>query len=261
VTVRARLSIIYPDDIRTVYGLITSKAPLVLQFGSYSPSMTQDCLDMTLQWHEAGASKCMQVEFLKAEGNLVSFKAVKDLRGKADCAHRVEYKGSFDIKKITADEYSSYARRAERLNSANKNSIVNKIQSIIPNESISNQHLFKFLIEMDAKLDKLVYLAESESRVNDLTTTKALYISSEGCGFFTGDAIKIGDLFFIEARAFDTGGKLRFAGVGKISGGRKTKLGILADLEFTDMEEAVKENIIRYVFEKDRELLKEARDK
>ncbi len=259
--VRARLSIVYPDDIRTVYGQLASKAPLVLQLASYSPAMTDESLEMTLQWHEAGSSKCVQAELVKAEGNLLTFRAVKDLRGKAECAHRVEYKGSFDIKKITAEEYSSYARRAERLNLSNKNSIVNKIQSVIPNETISNQHLFRFLIEMDAKLDRLVYLAEADSREQDLQTVKALYISSEGCGFFTDGSLKAGELIFLEARSFDTGGRLRFAAVGKVAGGRKTKLGILADLEFTDMEEAVKENIIRYVFEKDRELLKEARDK
>lgn len=259
--VRARLSIIYPDDIRTVYGQLTSKAPLVLQLASYSPAMMSDSLEMTLQWHEAGASKCVQVEFTKAEGTQIFLKVVKDLRGKAECAHRVEYKGFFDIKKISADEYSSYARTAERNNASNKNSMVNKIQSIIPNESISNQHLFRFLIEMDSKLEKLVYLAEAENKETDLQTVKALYISSEGCGFFTDGTLKMGELIFLEARSFDTGGRLRFSAVGKVAGGRKTKLGILADLEFTDMEEAVKENIIRYVFEKDRELLKEARDK
>ncbi|MCD8567920.1 MAG: PilZ domain-containing protein, partial [Geovibrio sp.] len=115
--------------------------------------------------------------------------------------------------------------------------------------------------EMDSKLEKLVYLAESENKETDLQTVKALYISSEGCGFFTDGTLKMGELIFLEARSFDTGGRLRFSAVGKVAGGRKTKLGILADLEFSDMEEAVKENIIRYVFEKDRELLKEARDK
>ncbi|QAR34335.1 hypothetical protein EP073_13250 [Geovibrio thiophilus] len=259
--VRARLSIIYPDDIRTVYGQIASKAPLVLQLASYSPALVADCLEMTLQWHEAGSSKCVQVEFLKAEGAQLFLKVVKDLRGRAECAHRVEYKGFFDIKRITADEYASCARNAERNNAANKNSIVNKIQSVIPNETVSNQHLFRLLMEMDSKLERLVYLAETDGIEKDFQTVKALYISSEGCGFFTDESLKIGELFFLEARSFDTGGRLRFSAVGKVAGGRKTKLGILADLEFSDMEEAVKENIIRYVFEKDRELLKEARDK
>jgi hypothetical protein len=258
--IRARLTVIYSDDIRTVYGQIISKAPLVLQINSYSTSMTDDALEMMLQWHEAGAAKCVQAEFVKAEGNNLHLKVLKDLRGKSECVHKVEYKGSFEVKKITADEYNSYARKAERINSSTKNNTVNKLITAIPNETVSNQHLFRFLVELDSKLEKLIYLAESERNPNGLETKKALYLSSEGCGFFTDNDVKMGDLFFIEARTFDTGGRLRFAVTGKVIGGRRTKLGVLVDFEFGEMEEAVRENIIRYVFEKDRELLKEARE-
>lgn len=258
--IRARLTVVYSDDIRTVYGQLISKAPLVLQINSYSPSMTEDSLEMMVQWHEAGSGKCVQAEFVKADGINVHLKVVKDLRGKSECVHKVEYKGSFEVKKISADEYPSFSRKAERLNASNKNNAVNKIIAAIPNETASNQNLFRFLIEVDAKLERLIYLAESDRNPDGLETKKALYLSSEGCGFFTDEDVKIGDLFFIETRTFDTGGRLRFALTGKVVGGRRTKLGVLVDFEFGEMEEAVRENIIRYVFEKDRELLKEARD-
>ncbi|MCD8492535.1 MAG: hypothetical protein LRY51_11910, partial [Geovibrio sp.] len=53
--------------------------------------------------------------------------------------------------------------------------------------------------EMDSKLEKLVYLAEAENKETDLQTVKALYISSEGCGFFTDGTLKMGELIFLEA--------------------------------------------------------------
>jgi hypothetical protein len=259
--IRARLSITYADDIRTLYGQIISRNPMTMQINSFSPSMVFDALEIMLQWHEENSPKCVLAEITKTEGSRIQIKIIKDLRGRAECEHRVEYKGYFDIKRIPADEYPVYMRKAERLNAANKNSIVNKIQSMLPNETISNQHMFRFLIEMDAKLDRLLSLADRNTDEEGLETVKALYISSGGCGFFSKEQMKAGEALFMGARSFDTGGKLRFSAVGKVSSVKQTKLGTIADVVFEDMEEAVRENIIRYVFEKDRELLQEAREK
>lgn len=259
--IRARLTVTYSDDIRTAYGQLISKSPLIFKMNAFMPSFLEDAEEMTIQWHEAGASKCYLVEMVSINKNDINLKAIKEFYGKHESAHKVEYKGFFDIKKIKPEEYASYARLAERSNSSEKNSVVSKIQSSIPSETATNQQLFRFLLELDSKIDKLIYLSESKAREEGFQTVKALYISSEGCGFFSAENIKIGEQFFIEVRSFDTGGKLKFSSACRVRNVRKTKLGYHVDLEFTDLPEAVKENIIRYVFEKDRELLKEASDK
>jgi hypothetical protein len=258
---KARLNIIYPDDIKTVYCQLLSKSPLRLNINEFSETMTADALEMMLQWHEGNSARCVQVEYLHMNGEDAVFRILKDMKGNPSCSHRVEYKGSFDIRKISKEEYPACVREAARQNTVFKSSVVSRIHAMLPSETNSNQHMFRLLLEMDSKLDRLLYLAEDKRNKGELTTVNALYLSGDGCGFFSEERVEEGDNFYLEARSFDTSGKLRFVSVGRVVRTRKTDKGVLADFVFEELEEAIKENIIRYVFEKDRELLKGAKEK
>ncbi|WP_022851745.1 PilZ domain-containing protein [Limisalsivibrio acetivorans] len=253
---RARLTLTYPDDIKTAHGQLVSKAPPELKLQSVSENMLKEADEISMQWHENGRNRSVLLNFVSIQDGTARFKAAGEAPSYPSQSHRVEYKGIFDIKVLSSSEIPEYRRLAERENAKHKTSIVNKIKNIIPNESVSNQHLFRMLLEMDSKLDEILFHVAEQEMSPETRPVKALYLSGEGIGLFTEDEIKKGESLYVRSRPSGTGGKLRFSTIAEVARSRSTEKGYLLDALFIDFDEAVRENVIKFIFEKDRELIK-----
>ena len=254
-----KVSIIYDDDIKTFYGQITSEKPLTLKIPGLTSELVEGALNCTLEWHSSGSFNKVSAKFSHQTANgLTVFDEVKKISGaKPPEYHIVEYKEPLIVKRIPKDEIPEYRRMSERINNTHRQNLTHKIKTILPNESIPTQYMFKMLMQIDAKMDMILDAVTEHEVTEGSVRTRGLFISGGAVGFFTDEVFAKGETIFLETAKGSSG--LKFAGVAEIRSAVRTQKGYIVESVFTEIPEYARESIIKMVFERDRELLKGAK--
>jgi c-di-GMP-binding flagellar brake protein YcgR len=142
-----------------------------------------------------------------------------------------------------------------------KTSVASKIKQIIPHETTSNQHILRFLLEIDNKLDNILEIISDSKEDDNYLVVDAIDISGGGLCFFTTEKFEKGELLYLDVELDDTTNKVEFVSVGKILNIIKTNKGFIYSLEFQNLDPDFSENIIKYVFEKERIMIQELKNK
>ncbi len=126
-----------------------------------------------------------------------------------------------------------------------------------PHES-GNQPLVEYLKKLDMKLDLLIHmLAIQQEGFHDLPC-RAVNISGGGIGFPTGEELTVGDVLEIKMLLSHPHPVAVYV-YGKVAKCMRTGEGFYAGARFVWMDETVRDEIVRFVFERERELLREKR--
>jgi len=250
--IRARLSVFYQDDIKTYYGQIFSYDPIVIKIPYFSAETVDQTIEIRLEWHDDDSLVKSIVEYVRQEGELITFKVLKQQKSEPREYHVVEYKGLLEIKTVTDREVAKYKLLSDKVNNSIKSSLAGKIKNIAGNEGTTNQLMFKMLLQIDSKLDEMLKIVRSDSDEPDLISVSSMYLSGGGFGFFGREKYEKGQYIYVKSDI----GDLKFAAVASVSGSMKTDAGFLYSTEFVYISNYARESVIKFIFEKDRELLK-----
>ncbi|MCX8083397.1 MAG: PilZ domain-containing protein [Calditerrivibrio sp.] len=257
-----KVKIIFDDNVIRTYGNMISKDPLKVNLKLPTNLPFNEAILTQINLFEAGQNKVYEVKPLKYNGTTMEFTIIKELPAKSDRSHyRIDYRGYFRLKKIT-DNTAEYYEKVKVINDGIKNSLSYKIKSVISKEIPQMQYVLWYLFELDNKIDEILeILKEQKDIYADFQKVKTIDISGGGFSFFSPDkSFQVGELLFIDGIIDDGSSKIKFASISRIVSRHETKKGIICGTVFEEIDNEIRENIVRYVFDKDREMLKEAKN-
>ncbi|MGB9731433.1 MULTISPECIES: PilZ domain-containing protein [Calditerrivibrio] len=257
-----KLKIIFDDNVVRAYGDMISKDPLKLNVRLPSSLPFHEAITTQINFFEAGQNKIYEVKPLRYTGNTLELMVIKELPAKSDRSHyRIGYNGYFKIKKITGDP-TSYYQEVKNINEGIKNSLSYKIKSVISKEIPQMQYVLWYLFELDNKIDEILEILKEEKKLNaDYMKVKTIDISGGGFSFFSESKdFNVDDIFFVDGLIDDGSIKIKFASISRVVSRHETKKGVICGTVFEEIDNDIRENIVKYVFDKDREMLKEAKN-
>jgi len=253
------LKIYQDDDVRTVYAVFVDNK----NFGIRSNGLTEELLTNSLRihalWYEGDVLIGADVEFIRRDKDTYYFKIISEIeKGLKREHYRIDYKGKYRIKLIDIDSLNDFKRLVDRKSVQAKSTMANKIKNIIQKETTSMQYILRFLLEIDNKLDLIIEQLSSREIDLEFLEVDAVDISGGGIGFFSSEAIDKNLYLYIEGDIRESLNRVKFFAVGKIVSEFKTSKGYIYGVEFIYIDNELREDIIRYVFERDRELIKKS---
>jgi hypothetical protein len=257
-----RLKIIFDDNVVRTYGNLISREPLKVQVRLPNNLPFKDAVIAQITLFDVGQIRTYEVKPLKYDGNILDLDIVKELPPKSDRAHyRVDYRGYFRIKRIQGDP-TDYYQNVKKINDAIKSSLSHRIRSVVAKEIPQIQYVLWYLFEMDNKIDQILELLRNEKDMYaDYTSIKVVDVSGGGFSFFSEDkSFKVGELLFVDGIIDDGAYKIKFASISKIVSRHETKKGVICGTVFEEIDNEIREDLIKYVFDKDRDMLKEVRN-
>lgn len=250
------------NDINTLLGIVESTDPYKLRLHTLERSLLKDAIRIQLQWNENHQISEVDVVCEGVEEGVYLFKKVSSVRnGLERDFYRIDFKGGYRVKPINDENRTDISRLLTKNTGLIKSSLANKIKQVIPHESSSNQHILRFLLEIDTKLNLVLEnLADHKEDVS-YTDVTAIDISGGGLCFFSTEEYQDSSRVYVEGLLDDTTNKVEFVSVGKILNVLKTDVGFIYSLEFENLDTEFSDSIIKYVFEKERVMIQDLKNK
>ncbi len=256
-----KLIISYPDDRSSYYGILLSREPFVVQTKYSGYSIFNDSIDCVVHFHEEGTLKAAKAEVVEDKEGVISLNITQEKSTEIERQHyRVNFKGNYMIRVIENKEMPLFVRRVTQNNAVYKSSISNKVKNIIKKETSDMQNVLKFLLEIDNKLEEMLTFLRSEEDTSDLFSVKAVDVSGGGLSFFSKETYPEETLFYIMGAIRESFYKVDFAAIGKIVSKENTPEGFIYGVHFVTIDEDIREDIIKFVFEREREMIKEVKE-
>lgn len=255
--IKCKLRVAYDEDIRSFYGSIVELSENTIVLNISSKDFSENFVKLWVSFHKDGVLNVYEAsETGILSGNLI-LKGLKKINAESEREyHRIDFKGIFSIKKINDQEIGSYRRIVDVNNTKTKSSLYSKIKSLMQTESLQNQVLFKFLMEINNKLDDVLTIIKKETSSDSLTNVYAVDLGGGGLSFFSREQFAIEDKLYLEGSIEESYHKIFISSISKIVNIIKTKKGFFYGVIFDYLEKDIKEDIIKYIFEKDRENIK-----
>jgi len=130
-------------------------------------------------------------------------------------------------------------------------------ETALPLET-GSQPVVEYLNKLDMKLDLLIHMLAIQQEGFHNLPCRAVNISGGGIGFPTGEELPVGAVLEIKMLLSHPHPVAVYV-YGKVAKCMKTGEGFYAGVKFICMDEAVRDGIIRFVFEREREILREKR--
>lgn len=125
-------------------------------------------------------------------------------------------------------------------------------------QAVADPLLSEWLKHIDAKMDAIIRLIDVQTPNMPNMTLKAEDISGGGVSFISPDKFSLGDV--LEVKMLYPASTPQFLYLhGEVVQSQERSDGYFTALRFVSMDDSVKDKIVRLVFEKEREILREKR--
>lgn len=254
---RAAVSFTFFDDIKTVYGLIKGDEPLAILFSPSAlsfPSQPESVVVSVI-----GGEK-FYAEIINIDGNLAHFEKKAHILKDAGGGLSVDYKSEFTAAIVTDGNRSLYLSYCNQINSSSRNKLSAKLGEMLKREDSENVEIFAFLFDMNSKLDEILSILKPPFAVDGGFAIRCMSLSGVGFTFFSAGALDGVKTLFIRALLSDAGGRFYFGALCDIELIKENNDGSgLYSCKYLNLDEDIKDAIVRFLFSREREILKEAR--
>jgi hypothetical protein len=256
-----KLIVYYFGEMKIFTGEIIEKEPLKARIkGLDDYQETSEPCHMRLQWHENNSAHTAVVKPASSEGGVFVYDVVDyNVLENREHHYVIEHNSYFEIAKVSENNIGEIRHKVDNINKRFHNNLTNHVKKIILEEDLTNQYILKFLMQIDSKLDELMDSIKPESDIEGLKREKTFCISGGGFCFYSEKELQINDSVFTQSMPKEGSG-LNFAAISKISKIIPAGKGYIYETSFDYIDENTRENIIHYIFEKDREKLKRKRN-
>lgn len=258
----SKIKVYYGDDIRTYYSNITLNNDNSAVVDIPTERFNENFIKIVVSCVINGELTAFEPIDVKVADKRLLLKGLKkiDLESGREF-HRVEYKGEIRLKPILASEKDEYVYRVEKLSMDAKFSLIRNIKEVIPLESKNNQIILKFLLELNNKLDTIIDLIKAKEQNEGFLNVKVLDLSGGGLSFFSKESFNVGDNIYIEGEIVESYHKIPLIAVGEIKTVLKTEKGFICGVNFEVINKDIREEIVKFVFEKDRKVIKDMKSR
>lgn len=252
-----KIRVLYEDDIKTYYGNIIEISNNEIVVSVNTKVITKNYIKVWVTFSENNQINVFEIEKMESNNHLFILKGLNKLDLDFDREfNRIDYKGIFKIKKVHPGEKRKYIILSENNTLSSKSSLAKKVKNIIPGETINNQLILKFLLEMNNKLDEIIVLLKDSEILTDMIQVNGVDIGGGGLSFFSKEIFEENDTIYLEGEIAESFYKIKLSILCKIVNIIKTPKGFIYGANYENIDKEVMEEIIKFIFEKERELIK-----
>lgn len=252
---RIKLSVIYKDSIKACYGNIINNEPLEIEFDKEYNFIKEDIIIYTERVENSKNTFLLNISSINE--NKVTFIKAKQIESKLFNNHFLELSHIFNVKEYNIEDEEIYKDYANKINIQELNSTASRLKEVYTRDDVDNRELISFLIDINAKIDEILYILKPKTTITGAIEYKSLLISEDGIFFVSNSNIEKENVM-IYTTIRDGGGFFSFGAVCSVKEFIKTENYIIYEAVFKNISYDIKDKIIKYMFRLEREMLKEA---
>lgn len=252
---RVKLSVIKENQINAVYGLILDYSPLTIQveqtdnFKENSIIIFPETVDNNREIYTLSVKETAD--------NTVVFERIKRIDDVFFKTHYIEFSHIFNIAEVESCNELKYKSLAANINRQELNSTASRLKEVFSRDEVENREIITFLIDINSKLDEILYLLKPKENIDGAEEYLSLILSEDGIIFASKKEILCSKIF-LYTTIRDSGGFFSFASLCSVEKLMVSGSCIIYKGMFTDLSLDAKDKIIKYIFRLEREMLKEA---
>lgn len=252
-----KLIVIGADRVQVIQCRSENPASFVVNTAGLEDEDVRKALYLRLEWYDGNVlhfAVCSVKEF--SDGRLTLSPLSEVRTDESEQFHIIDTYETVEFRHVHDSELADYRQKTDNINRRFRNSLTAQIKNILSDETLTNQFIFKLLLQIDGKLDELL-AHKLDGSIDGLHECKLLAMSGSGL-FFTADKAVPGDHFFIQSTPRYTTNFI-FAALCRAKEIINTPSGVIVIAEFAHLDEISRDSIVHFVFEKERDKLKRIR--
>jgi len=254
-----KLLVYYPEDFKSFSGTVQSTSPMIVSLQGVELSDFDSSISIKLKWYDNAAPVFAYANLKSAENSIFTFELLTPAQPDNQEIHFIEFRDFFEIAKFDPQKTAEIRHRVDKINNRYRSNLTTQIRKIITDETLTNQYIFKLLMQVDAKLDELLDSIKTNEDMEGLVERKMFSLGGSGMSFlYDGGEISVGDQVYVQSMPRNGIG-LNFATICTVNNIIPSPKGSICESEFVYIDESTRENVIHYIFQKDREHLKRIR--
>ena len=178
---RVKLSVIKENQINAVYGLILDLNPLTIQ--SEQADVFQEKSIIIFPENVDNNREIYILEVKNILDNTVIFEKVKRIDDVFFKNHYIEFNHTFSIAEVISSNELKYKSLAANINRQELNSTASRLKEVFSRDEVENREIINFLIDINSKLDEILYLLKPKEKIDGAEDYLSLIISEEGILF------------------------------------------------------------------------------
>ncbi len=252
---RVKLSVIKDNHINAIYGYIINNVPLKIQ--CESADVFKDSNIIIYPEIIDNKREIYTLLINEINDNIIIFEKKEKIDEIFFKSHYFEFSHIFNIAEVSSNNEFKYTTLASNINRQEINSTASRLKEVFSRDEVENRELITFLIDINSKLDEILYLLKPKENIESAEEYLSLILSEEGLLFACQKEI-LSDKVFIYTTIRDSSGFFSFACLCNIEKFMISEQFIIYKCLFIDLNVDIKDKIIKYLFRLEREMLKEA---
>jgi hypothetical protein len=217
--------------------------------------------EVAIEWHENKQFYHYTLQFEAQSDNLWIFNCIGETYlSKQSRSVTVNYSDTIRLQIIQSSESPMYQDKALQINLEERDSISRRIKSVILNEPDESRIVLTFMMDLNNKLDMILdILNKNNNDRSDTADDFRVYCVGINSGemIFQSDRDIPADTLAYTHNTIGKGEeRFSFASVVRIFPIKKSKSGWFYKAVFEDMIETVRDSVIKYVFAKEKNMIK-----
>lgn len=252
---RVKLSVIYKENIKAVYGSIVESDEIKIEFENTAVFENYDLIIYPCIKDDKREIFILKVKNISE--NVVEFIVSNNVTDIFFKNHYIEFFHDFTIKELQENEKEKYNKMVTSLNISELNSTASRLKEVYSRDDVENRELISFLIDINAKIDEILYILKPKAEIEGGSNFKSIMLGKEGI-FFISDKNIDKEEIMIYTTIRDSGGFFSFAAICRVYEFIKYDNYIIYKALFNNSNADTEDKIIKYIFRLEREMLKEA---
>lgn len=249
----------FDNDIKSYYAEEVTTDPLVV----YIPNFNKNLLDYTSKVNMTNLGdadkKLYKLDLLVNSNSMYQCdNIVKEEIDEWQKDLSIDFKDMADIAIVNELNIVDYVNVVDNINRYEGESLTATLKQVIYEDVEQNSMILNYITEMNRKLDEVLSIIRAPTVIEGSFKVRSISISSEWFTFFSEQEIVEDSVILIHLSIYNDGDKLVFASLCRVKIIKgSTDKGYIYMASYKDISESIKDRVIKFIFSKDRENLKQ----
>ena len=249
----------FDNDIKSYYAEEIEVDPLVV----YMPNFNENLLDYAAKVNMINLGetdkKLYKLDLLVKNNSMYQCdNIVEDEIDEWQKDLSIDYKDTADIAIVNDLNIVDYVNVVDNINRYEGESLTATLKQVIYEDVEQNSMILNYITEMNRKLDEVLSIVRAPIVIDGSFKVRSISISSDWFIFFSEQEIVDNSVILVHLSIYNDGDKLVFASLCRVRiiKGSSDK-GYIYMANYKDISESIKDRVIKFIFSKDRENLKQ----
>lgn len=249
-----KIILFFEKDIKSFLVLIKNSGDYSFKLSYNAKQYIDSAKKIVLEFYVDNEKKSFLIKILSQDEYYIKYEILSEIdvifKGKYNS---IDYKGSITVADINSDKVDEYRDFVEEINFRSKNNTGKKIRETILS-GYEDPVILNFLGAINSKLDKILEIITPDIELPYSYQVKCISISGDGFMFYCDKDLDNKKLF-ATAVLDNSNFIVKFASICSLSKFDNN----IWQATFENIDEEIRDEIVKFIFTKEREILKEAR--